>query len=254
MSLKAKELQASELFDDHGLDILGLTETWLTNKETDKNWCEATNLNKGNTLLHTHIHTGRGGGVGLIWKSHYKVSVLRKGHKSAFEYCTWELTVKRLHLTVTGIYQPPHSNKNKITNKMFIDDVIEFMTTLLRENSNNIIIGDFNLHISNDEDADATIFMDTCEAFGLYQYITFSTHKSGNILDLLLTQVASDARVLRTHRGRFICNHTAVIAQLNVKKFTGTRESKLVRVVKGVMADQWILEFENQDLQLSDSW
>ena len=29
-SLKAKELQVSELFDDHGLDILVLTETWLS--------------------------------------------------------------------------------------------------------------------------------------------------------------------------------------------------------------------------------
>ena len=103
---------------------------------------------------------------------------------------------------------------------MFIDDFIEFMTILLTENSNNIITGDFNLHVNNNEDADAAIFMDTCEALGLYQYITFSTHKLGNILDLLLTEVASDARVLRTHRGPFISDYAATITQLNVKKFT----------------------------------
>ena len=36
-SLKMKELQVSELINDHGIDILALTETWLTNKENDKN-------------------------------------------------------------------------------------------------------------------------------------------------------------------------------------------------------------------------
>ena len=34
--LKTKELQVSELFDDHAIDVLILTETWLTNKENDK--------------------------------------------------------------------------------------------------------------------------------------------------------------------------------------------------------------------------
>ena len=94
-SLKTKELQVSELFDDHGLDIFVLTETWLTNKETDKNWCEETELNKGLKSLYTHNRSkGGGSGLGLICKSHYKVTVLRKGHKPSFEYCTWEITVK----------------------------------------------------------------------------------------------------------------------------------------------------------------
>ena len=34
-SLKTKELQISELFEDHALDILIMMETWLTNKEND---------------------------------------------------------------------------------------------------------------------------------------------------------------------------------------------------------------------------
>ena len=35
--------------------------------------------------------------------------------------------------------------------------------------------------ISHSDDVDAAIFMDTCEALGLYQHIAFPTHKSGNI-------------------------------------------------------------------------
>ena len=90
----------------------------------------------------------------------------------------------RTDTSVTGIYHPPYSTKNRITNKMFINDFIEFSTVLLTNHTNNIILGDFNLHISDDQDTDAAIFSDTCEALGLYQYINFSTHKSGNVLRL----------------------------------------------------------------------
>ena len=100
---------------------------------------------------------------------------------------------------------------------MFINGFIEFATALLTDNS-NIITGDFNLHISEDDNTDTAIFTDTFEAVGPYQFITFSTHKSGNTLDLLLTEVASDTMVLRTHRGPFISDHAAVIAQLNTSE------------------------------------
>ena len=46
-------------------------------------------------------------------------------------------------------------------------------------------MGDFNLHISEDKedpsDISTAIFMDTCEAMGLYQHVTFPTHKAGNL-------------------------------------------------------------------------
>ena len=69
-----------------------------------------------------------------------------------------------------------------------------------------------------------------------------------------ITEVASDIMVLRTHRGPFISDHAAVIAQLNIKKFMGARQSKMVRVLKDIIADQWIAEYQNQDLQLSDDF
>ena len=50
---------------------------------------------------------------------------------------------------------------------------------LLPDRTNNIIMGDFNLHISEGEsdanDISATIFIDTCEAM---EHITFPTHKT----------------------------------------------------------------------------
>ena len=122
-SLKTKELLVSELFDDHAIHVLILTETWLTNKQNDKNWLDVMDLNRDNTSLYIHIGPNScNGGLALMCTSKYKVKLLKKGNTLSFEYTIWELTVKNGSLMITGVYHPPYSTRNKITNKKFIDN------------------------------------------------------------------------------------------------------------------------------------
>ena len=193
------------------------TETWLTNK--DKDWCNMTKLNRNHLQLHTvNRQTSRCRGLALICKSQLKVKAIQNGSTSSFEYATWGITTKNRQIVVMGIYHPPYSIKNRITNKMFINVFTTFASTLLTDHSNNVLVGDFNLHVSKEDDLEAATFTDTYEAFGLYQYVTFPTHNSGKILDLVLTELCGNINVLRTHRGPFISDHTAVITQLNVER------------------------------------
>ena len=134
---------------------------------------------------------------------------------------------------------------------MFLDDFTEFTTNLLSQHTNNIILSDFNLHISKDLDTDAAIFIDTCEAMGLYQHISFATHKSGNILDLMLTEVCSSITILQSHHGPFISDHAAVIAQLNIKRQTQGTSTQVICKLKDITQEQWIEAFTDKDLQLS---
>ena len=204
-----------------------------------------THLNKNNLQLHTaNRQNGRGGGLALTCTPHYK--------KASIEYVTWRVTVKNRQLTVTGIYHPPYSAKNRVTNKNFIDNFTIFTSNLLSEYSNNIIVEDFNLHVSNEDDLDAATFTNICEAFGLYQYITFPTHTSGNCLDLILTELSGNVNVLRRHMGPFLSDHAAVITQLNVKRLNLDRQKKVIRKIKEISTDQWIQAYEDKDLQLSD--
>ena len=183
-SIRTKELQLSDLIRDHALDRLVVMETWLNNK--DKIWCDATGLNSLGNLYFRNRTKGKGGGLMLVCNPSIKVMTLHKGETQSFEYVTWLLTVKSRHITLTGVYHPPYSNKNKITNSMFPDDFTEFTTNVLSQHTNNIILGDFNLYVSKDDNIDAAIFTDTCEAIGLYQHVSFATHKSGNVLDFII--------------------------------------------------------------------
>ena len=150
-----------------------------------------------------------------------------------------------------GIYHPPYSSTNRITNTKFIEDFSDYVSTSLPNHQNNVFLGDFNLHVSDQLDTDATIFEDTMDALGLYQHIGFPTHKSGNVLDLILSDFTSNAKVLTTATGPFVTNHRAVIATLNIKRLRPATKEILVKQVSKVSVEQWNDEFNPDNVKLN---
>ena len=62
---------------------------------------------------------------------------------------------------------------------------------------------------------EAQIFMDTMEALGLQQHVSFQTHQAGNILDLIFMEATSQFSI-RTFKGRFISDHRVIVAELSI--------------------------------------
>ena len=248
-SLKPKELQVSDLINDYSLDFLLLTETWLNDKH--KQWKDCTILDKDGLSLSTADRVGRkGGGLALIHKTAYNTKLLDKGIRPTFEHATWELKTKKVTLAIHGIYHPPPSLANKMTNSLFTEDFTDFVSTTLPSHSNNIYIGDFNLHIS-EEEMDPIIFNDSIEAMGLYQHVNFSTHKSGNILDLILSDIQQSISVMTTSPGPYLSDHRAVIATLNSKRLNPTFTYKQVHRIKEITQDQLRDEFKLENVPLN---
>ena len=128
------------------MDILILTEIWLTKSEIDKQWLETTQLNRHPyNLLHKNRPNGRGGGLALITKNCYQAKIVESGSYPSFEHTTWELTIKNKQIHFTGIYHPPYSLRNKSTNRAFLDDFTNFVMELLPRWPDNVLPGDFNM-------------------------------------------------------------------------------------------------------------
>ena len=81
------------------------------------------------------------------------------------------------------------------TNNIFIDKISELLTEVLPSSKNFIILGDFNLHVNDQDDVDAQIFSDSMEALGLRQHSMIPTHKTNNVLNLIFTEIRSDISV-----------------------------------------------------------
>ena len=122
------------------------------------------------------------------------------------------------NLVFTGIYHPPYSDQNRCTDAMFLDDWSEFLESLLTEHTNNIICGDFNLHIDDLNNPDAQSFQDMVNAFGLNNNVSFPTHQSGHTLDLILSECMSGITVSEAVPGSFLSDHTLILCDVNIDK------------------------------------
>ena len=69
-------------------------------------------------------------------------------------------------MTLVVIFHSPYSTQHPITNTIFLNEITEWLH-VLRNHNNIIIAGGFNLHVNDENDMDASIFIDTIEAMGL---------------------------------------------------------------------------------------
>ena len=82
-----------------------------------------------------------------------------------------------------------------MTTSTFVDEITSLLTERIPNLSNIIILGDFNINTTDTTSADDIIFNNTIAAVGLKQHIHSPTHKLGNTLDLIFTQLHSEVKV-----------------------------------------------------------
>ena len=96
--------------------------------------------------------------------------------KHALLNIVWKVEAEKTTIMVITIYHLPYTAKSPSTNAMFLDDFTKWFSERLPDYK-NVITGDFNIHINNqDNDDDALIFLDTITATGLHVHNRFQTY------------------------------------------------------------------------------
>ena len=121
----------------------------------------------------------------LISKDMYKVVSLGEGQLQSFQFAKWRFGLKHMTLPVLGIHQPAYSDQSQTTNLDFLDEFRDWIVEHIMNDTNVIILHDFNLHVNDPNDDNATNFLETTQALALEQQVKFPTHTSGNMLDLV---------------------------------------------------------------------
>ena len=154
-----------------------------------------------------------------------------------------------------AIYHPLYSEKNPITNNIFLDDFAEFIADVLADHRKIFILSDCNIDVNNKNDPDAEVFSDMIEALVLNQHIIFSTHRSGNTLDLVFTEALSSLKVQECSKGSYISDHKAKHITLSMprdnieKKIIKTRNLKTIRT-KDLIAIMKLDEIPDTDVDM----
>ena len=206
------------LITSEELDFFIITETWLTQEDCSA-LIEATPPEF--TFMHRPRLSGRGGGVAVIYKKHFKCTPIPHQAVQSFEYLGLIINSKT-PILVLVIYRPPKPSP------MFIEEFSELLSLFTPKFDNILVLGDFNIHVCCPSQAMAAEFMDTLESLNLRQAIEEPTHCRGHILDLVIHSGVNPTNVVVKDTG--VSDHKAVLFNITTKPLDKTQNpAKQVR-------------------------
>ena len=132
-----------------------------------------------------------------------------------------------------------------MTTSTFVDEI----TSLLTERLPNLS----NINMMETTSADETIFNNTMAALRLEQHIQGPTHKLGNTLDLIFSQLHGEVKVTNATTHGFISDHCMVSIDLQLHKLRYLRQKKMIRDKTRITAKALLTNFTALILDPSDS-
>ncbi len=86
-----------------------------------------------------------------------------------------------LSFALATVYRPPGPYTD------FLKEFADFLSDLLVTVDKALIVGDFNIHVDNTNDALGLAFTDLINSFGVKQNVTGPTHRFNHTLDLIIS-------------------------------------------------------------------
>ena len=219
-SVKNKDQMIVQEPANNDIDAALITESWTKDTQEDLAWLKQSEYHQGQYEISMHNRPGekRGGGIALIFGRNNNMKLIKNGNTPTLEYTIWRYTLSNKPIHITGIYNPPPNREHNATDRMFINDITELLVNKLPQYQNSIILGDFNIHIKDTTNADATIFNDTMRVHDLEQHVSGPTHVKGNTLDLIFTQLSNSFKITNSTLHGCISDHCMVSVNINIKK------------------------------------
>ena len=135
----------------------------------------------------TPRENSRGGGVGILVKKSLLVERLCSTNLSSFENLVALAKYPIGSIRFVVIYRPTSSQI-----KAFLEGFANLLEQLVPISGNLLIVGDFNFHLDDSNNTDATKLHNLLKSFNLKQHVATPTHSRGHILDLIITRSEDD--------------------------------------------------------------
>ena len=144
------------------------------------------------------------------------------------------MSLDRQRVNICALYRAPYSQKNKITNSKFLNDLPNYLDMCNALPGAILVLGDFNIHADNSDDASTRKLNDIVGMFGFEQSVNEATHEEGHTVDLVLSR-NSDLVLSKTSVDKNLkSDHFAIKCKLNVKKLPPPKTTYSFRKIKNI--------------------
>ena len=178
---------------------MAITESWLSSEECNNRAVFPECADHDYELFHAPRPNRRGGGVALLVKNGLHVIKKTLSTRKSFEHIELLVTAISIHLRIVVI--------------KFIDEFNEYLEGLEASSARLLICVniDFNINWLDTIDNISKKLLNTLESYNLTQHVTNSTHKSGHLLDYIISDNQLVSSVLVSD---FISDHCAFHATI----------------------------------------
>jgi len=213
-----------DLAQTHNIHVFPLTETWISPNTTSAQLFDA--IPHGFSFISTPRPVSAscsssivGGGTAFLLREPCKLLSCPTATFKSFELSSVTIKLPRSNLSLYNIYRPPQSNAKSRSTSSFSQFLEEFQTliSILATSPNEFIItGDFNIHVDDPHDFNATQFLSLLDQANLIQHVSFPTHRQSHTLDLIITSASSTLCPTLTCLPVSPTDHFPIICSLNI--------------------------------------
>lgn len=200
----------------HDLDVLIITETWMTKNNAGR--VKAELVPPGYSTLNQMRDHKRGGGLTVLYKNNFTVKTVKStAQPASFELLDANLSLGNSSIRLIAIYRPPAACDE------FHEEFSNLLAQLACSPNRILIAGDFNVHWEDTNDRDAKRLRSALDEVAFTQHVTQETHVAGHTIDLFITK---GDLITSTSISDLVSDHFAVHATLKLSKVP--RERKVV--------------------------
>ena len=186
-SVKNKEDDVVEAITDNNIDILAITETWLTAGDRD-NMTRKSMTPQGHQLFDKARKCRRGGGVAIVCKDSLTCKEQQTPPMTSCELLELLINVRLYMLRVAVIYRPPSSSKTGMPIGTFLEEFHSYIDSRVTMSGKFLVLGDFNFHFEQSHHPDTIKLRDLIYSLNLRQHVQEPTHIHGHALDLVISR------------------------------------------------------------------
>ena len=197
-----------------------------------------------------------GGGVAILYNNSLQMKQIKVAKFASFELVAGYLHINAGKVTISTLYYPGYSLKQKFTYIRFLSELSDFLVSFCTEGI-HIISGDFNIYYEDCERHGTKLLREVLRTNDLFQIVSQPTHNANGTLDLVFINKAGlnligDGEVIH---GYEFSDHYPFLFDLNVRYDMKPSEITLkTRDLASLNVDKFCLilneSFIHEDLEL----